>query len=244
MSKILSSIGIGSAEVDTILPRDHVSPGETIEAIVEVDGGSEEQEIDDIYFSIVTQYQTEEGIDTEAVSTFKMAEAFTIHPGEQREIPVEIEIPYNTPLTMGSTDVWIRTGLDIDWAVDPKDKDEIEVRPDERLQAMFDAVEDLGFSFHSSEVMKSTHGSFTSQSFVQEFEFKPHGGPFAGDLDELELIPMPSPDGVEVIVEVDRRGGIFDAMGDWDETKTQMHFTEADPDALQEQFEALIRENL
>jgi len=244
MSKILSSIGIGSAEVDTILPRDHVSPGETIEATVEIDGGSDRQEVDDVYFSIVTRYQTEEGYDTQPVSTFKMAEAFTIEPGEEREIPVSIEIPYNTPLTMGSTAVWIRTGLDIDWAVDPKDKDEIQVRPDDRLQAMFDAVEALGFSFHSSEVMKSSHGSFTSQSFVQEFEFKPHGGPFAGELDELELIPMPSEDEVDVIVEVDRRGGIFDAMGDWDETKTQMSFADADADALEEQFETLIREHL
>lgn len=240
MSKLLSSVGIGSAEVDTILPTDTVSPGESLEATVEIEGGSSEQSVEQIYFAIVTKYRTEEGYSSGTVDRFKLAEDFTIAPDEQRTEAVTIDVPYRTPLTMGGTDVWIKTGLDIDWAIDPKDKDYVEVRPDERLRALLDAVEELGFSFHTADVMSASHGGFTAQSFVQELEFRPHGGPFSGRVDEIELVPTFDADGVEVVVEVDKRGGLFEEMGDWDESKTSIRFDHADGDRLTEQLRSAI----
>jgi sporulation-control protein len=153
---------------------------------------------------------------------------------------VTIDVPYRTPLTMGRTDVWVKTGLDIDWALDPKDKDHLEVRPDDRLGALIDAVENLGFSFHTADVMSSSHGAFTKRSFVQELEFKPRSGPFSGRLDEIELVPMPAADGIEVVVEVDKRGGLFEEMGDWDESKTSLRYDHADPDRLEDELASAI----
>jgi sporulation-control protein len=240
MSKFLSSVGIGSAEVDTILPTDTVAPGQSLDATVEVEGGSSEQDVEQISFALVTKYQTEEGYSSGTIDRFALAEDFTISPEESRTESVTVDVPYRTPLTMGRTEVWVKTGLDIDWAIDPKDKDYLEVRPDDRLQALIDAVEELGFSFHTADVMSSTHGAFTARSFVQELEFKPRSGPFSGRLDEIEIVPMPSADGIEVVVEVDKRGGLFEEMGDWDESKTSLQFDHADADRLTDELHTAI----
>lgn len=45
MKKILASIGIGSATVDTVLPSTTVTPGETVDAEINISGGSAEQDI-------------------------------------------------------------------------------------------------------------------------------------------------------------------------------------------------------
>lgn len=242
MGRFLQSIGVGSAEVDTVLPTDTISPGQSIDARVDVEGGSSEQEIDEIYFALVTQYRTEdEGYQSAAIDEFEIAEPFTIGDGEEQSMPVTIDVPYRTPLTMGHTDVWIRTGLDIDWAVDPKDKDHIEVRPDARIQALFDAMESMGFSFKDAECKRAVYSTFGDRTFVQELEFRPFSGEFADDVDEVELLPMPSEDEVTVVVEVDRRGGFFEEVGDFDESKDSYSYTGADAAAIEADLRELIR---
>jgi sporulation-control protein len=240
MSKLLSSVGIGSAEVDTILPTDRVVPGQSLDARVEIEGGSSEQDVEQIYFALATKYQTEEGYSSGTIDKFKLAEDFTISSGEKRTEAVTIDIPYRTPLTKGRTDVWIKTGLDIDWAIDPKDKDRIQVEPDDRLTALQHALKRLGFSFHSADVMSSSRGAFTTRSFVQELEYKPTSGEFHGRLDEIEIVPIPSANETEVVVEVDKRGGLFEEMADWDEGKTSMTFDHADVDRLEEELRQTI----
>ncbi|WP_435332745.1 sporulation protein [Haloarchaeobius sp. TZWWS8] len=241
MKKILSSVGIGSASVDTILPKTTLHPGETVEATVEIAGGSSEQEIDDIYFALMTRYRTEDGYRDAVLDKFRVGENFTIGEGERREETVEITIPYSAPLTMGNVKVWVKTGLDIDWAVDPKDTDHVDVRADDRMRALFDAVEELGFSFYSAEVEKAPFGH--SQPFVQEFEFKPRGGEFRGELDELELICAPGPDAVDVIVEVDRRGGLLSEWAETDESRDRLHITTADSARIRGNLESLVRKH-
>ncbi|KPC97339.1 Sporulation-control protein spo0M [Geobacillus sp. BCO2] len=54
--KLLSSIGIGSATVDTKLVKAKYVQGETVEGVVEVRDGSVEQHIDEIYLALVTTY--------------------------------------------------------------------------------------------------------------------------------------------------------------------------------------------
>lgn len=244
MKNILSSVGIGAAEVDTILPKTTLRPGETVEAEVEVRGGSTEQDVDDIYFALITSYRTEDGRKSKVIDKFRLTESFTIAPDEERTFPVEFTIPYGTPTTMGHTDVWVETGLDIDWALDPEDKDYIDVEPSPRLEAVFDAVESLGFSFHTAECQADPYGTFTSQrSFIQEFEFKPHSGPFAGDFDELELVPHESEGELTVHVEIDKRGGLLAEMTDTDERRVTFTVTDADTGAIKEDLRRTIEQH-
>lgn len=242
MSKLLSSVGIGSAEVDTILPTDTVVPGQSLDARVEVEGGSAEQEVERVDFALVTEYRTEEGYARATVTRFGLAENFAIAPDEERTERVTVDVPYRTPLTMGRTDVWVKTGLEIDWALDPTDEDYLEVRPDDRLAALIDAVEDLGFSFHTADVMSSSRGGFTARSFVQDLEFRPRSGQFRGRLDELELVPMPSAESVEVVVGVDDRGGLFEELNERDDSGRSLTFDHADADRLADDLAGLIEE--
>ena len=241
MKNVLASIGIGNASVDTVLPSSTVTPGETIDAEVRISGGSAEQEVGAIRFEIETRYRTEDGYEETDVGRFTLTEELTIEPGQDETRDVEIEIPYGTPVTVGDAEVWVETELDIDWAVDPEDKDRLDVQPSPRLQAAFDALEELGFSFYSTDCEADPYGRYTSgQRFVQEFEFRPQSGPFSGDFDEVELVAKESADELTLFVELDRKGGLLSELADADERKTSLTVTDADSEQLREEFRSIL----
>lgn len=244
MRKILASVGIGNASVDTVLPSSTVQPGETITAEVRIDGGDAEQDVSYIDLDVETRVQTEEGYDDIDVDKLRLSEAFTIQPGESTTRETEVTIPETTPLTLGGVDVWIETELGIDFAVDPEDVDHLDVQPTPRMQAVFDALDGLGLSLRKSKCEYDRHNRYTEQRFVQEFEFRPSGGPFAGDLDELEVIFAPSGGQLTVYLEVDRRGGLLSEALDVDERKTSITVTGSDVDAIQHDLRSTVEQNL
>jgi sporulation-control protein len=98
MKKLLSSIGVGSASVDTILADDEVQPGEQVDLTVEIEGGTSQQEIEGIYFLLETKCRSDEGgYETETIEETKAVESFTIDPGERRELPATMTLPRVTP---------------------------------------------------------------------------------------------------------------------------------------------------
>jgi sporulation-control protein len=67
--------------------------------------------------------------------------------------------------------------------------------------------------------------------FVQEFEFVPSGGLYAGKVDEIEIIVQPSGlHDYDLFIEVDRRargfGGFLSEMLDADESLVHVHVSE------------------
>ncbi|MDS0276206.1 sporulation protein [Halomicroarcula sp. S1AR25-4] len=243
MKDVLSRIGIGSARVDTVLPSSTVRAGDAVDAEVHVEGGSTDQDIDAIYFALETEYRTEEGYADAIVDKWQLTEPFTIGSGEERRFETTIDVPRRTPVTVGSVSVEIETGLDISMAVDPEDEDRIEVRPTERLQAVFDALENVGFSMKSSSCEARPGGIFsTSASFVQEFEFRPQRGEFSGEVDEVEIIPVYDGNGLTVHMEVDRRGGLLSEAMDIDERHTSFTVQDADPAAIEPSLTQAIRD--
>lgn len=216
--KILSSIGIGSAKVDTILEDDEFYPGDEIDAVVKITGGGTEQSVDGLYLTINSTYESvilvrsdeEEEEEREVTRTARLAkievaEPFTIGPGEEKEIPISFDLPYYTPLTMGKTKVWVATGLDIDRAIDPGDRDEIQVVPGPLVAALFAALHELGFELMEADCEEVEHRSSGELPFFQEFEYKAFSGPFKGRIDELEIVPFAEADEVEVYLDVDRK---------------------------------------
>ena len=241
MKKVLASVGIGNASVDTVLPSATVTPGETVDAEVNISGGSAEQEVGAIRFELETKYATEEGYEEADIDRFTLTEDLTIEPDREETRSVEIEIPYGTPVTLGNVDVWVETELDIDWAVDPEDTDYLDVRPTPRLQAVFDAMEELGFSFRSAECEADPYDRYgTGNRFVQEFEFRPQAGPFRGDLDEVELVVSESPAELTLFIEIDRRGGLLSELAETDESKTSLTIRDADVDSVRDDLERTI----
>lgn len=241
MKRVLSSLGIGAATVDTVLPTT-LTAGETVDARVDVTGGNDTQEVEGVYFALETRYETDESSRTGTIDSFRIADPFTIEPDEDRSFSVSIDVPYHTPVTMGKTDVWLDTGLDIDWAVDPDDTDPVEIEPDPLRRDLFDALESLGFSLRTAEC-EASESLFSGPSFVQEFEFVPRSGPFAGELDELEIAPLPDGDGFDLLIEVDRRGGLLAEHFDADERNTRLSL-ESPTDDLERRLRSLIERNL
>jgi sporulation-control protein len=241
MKKVLASIGIGNATVDTVLPSETVQPGETVDAEVHVTGGDVAQDVGSISFDLETQYRTDEGYREVDVERYTLAERLTIEPGREETRQVSLDVPYGTPVTLGRTDVWIETELDIDLAVDPEDRDHLEVRPTPRLRAVFDAMEDLGFSFRNAACEADPYDRYgTGRRWVQEFEFRATAGRFRGDVDEVDLVARPGPDELGLAVEVDRRGGLLAEMADADERVARTTVRSTDAGAVRDDLASLI----
>lgn len=248
MKKMLSRVGIGAAKVDAELPKTSYELGESGEAQINIRGGSAEQEVDRVYLALLTTYEieTEDGhtTSTAVIDKFKTSEPFTIGPDQEKSFSVSFRVPYHAPISMGRSRVWIKTGLDVDWSVDPDDEDAIQVQPDARMRALFDAIESLGFGMHTAKCKQGER--LFSRPYAQEFAFRPSGdGPYAGRVNELELICDPSPEQVQVVVELDRRaGGLLGAFGGEFESKSHLSFTEPDSDAIRRELEQTINARL
>lgn len=211
---VLTRIGIGSATIDLIPEQRTVQPGEEIHAHLELKGGASAQTVDDIDIALITRYE-EEGAEGNnfwtqyGLWTTEFTDGFTVEAGADRSIDVPpIQVPPSTPVTLDTTTVWIQSALDISWAVDPSDVDQIEVRPSDALQAVLDALEDQLDCRLEMVKNVETETDLTSHPFVQMFQFGGGDGPLAGALDHFTIAPIPSEeaDDLTLLLWVDRLG--------------------------------------
>lgn len=259
LKKALSSVGIGSAKVDTIVDNDQVSPGELINGHVTVQGGKVEQSINHISIEVCCHYFSEETYtetddDDEEVEktrrirhnatlvSYDITGAFTTTVGKSERFDFNIELPFYTPLSFGDSHVWLRTDLDIASAIDKSDKDSIEVLPTEKQQLVLQAMTELGFALVEVECEE---GKQLGQPFVQEFEFKPQSGEFRSKLDEVEMLMVSHHDRLELLIEVDRRArgfsGFFSEISGRDESKLWVDIAEIKQEEVIELLQRAIR---
>lgn len=210
LNKLLQSIGIGSARVDTILFDRSCVPGGTVQGEVRIYGGRAPQDIKSIYLSFMTDYEVEVDDRTSRCSVelahVRLSDRFTVQAGQELTMPFNLMVPLCTPATLGKSRVWIRTGLDIKSAVDPQDHDALEVRPHPLVEAFIASARRLGFHLYQVDSEKAGYRNAGSGlPFVQEFEFKPVCGEFCGRLDELEAVFELNGSSARVMLQVDRR---------------------------------------
>ena len=174
MSTLIQRFGIGAAEVDLKLPSTEVYPGEVVEATIEVDGGSAKQEIEgfDIEMRVQVDYEHEHKIRHEPIAEMYVGGRLAIYPGKQKTKTVELQIPYGTPLASERTSVWLDTSLDIDWALDPSDRDTLEVIPSTRQEVLFGAFEIPGYEHVGSASRLTTSNAF-DWGCIQRLDFRP-----------------------------------------------------------------------
>lgn len=248
-NKVLASVGIGAARVDTKLVHDTVEPGGEIKGVVEIRGGSVEQKIDDIYLSLNTTYIKESNDKKYSVAglidRFHLTQSFTLMANERKEIPFTFSIPHDTPLTIGKTKVWIATGLDIKNAVDPSDKDYIRVMPNDLMESVFQAVSQLGFRLREAECEHASSRFRSRLPFIQEFEFVPASGPYRGRLDELEITFFPiSSNEIEILMQVDRKarglGSLLSEALNMDESFIRFTINRGDIPHMQQRIQSII----
>ncbi|ULT55304.1 sporulation protein [Neobacillus drentensis] len=249
-NKVFASVGIGAAEVDTKLEKDTYMPGETVQGVVVIKGGKVHQQIDEIYLALNTTYLRESDDRkysvTATIDRFRLTTPFTIRANEQKDIPFSFLLPYDTPLSIGRSKVWVTTGLDIKGAVDPSDKDYLKVIPNPLMSTVFNTVEQLGFRIREADCEEAPRRLRGRLPFVQEFEFVPASGLFRGRLDELEVVFFPAGNGnLDIMFQVDRRArglsGLFSEALGTDETNVRLTITNEDIPSLQQKIQSAIQ---
>ena len=182
--KILATVGIGAAKVDTILQTEHLQPGQKFSAEILIQGGDVEQEISGLDLALMTKVKVEgedgDYFTNHVIESWHIVDKCTVAAGELKSIPFEARLHSETPITelnqgLNQTQVWLATGLNIDMALDPTDKDPIYVYPNDAVRTFMQAMERCGFSLVKSDVENnliylrgSIPGSKNTKVFLRE----------------------------------------------------------------------------
>ncbi|WP_121616587.1 sporulation protein [Virgibacillus halodenitrificans] len=235
-NKVLASVGVGSAKVDTKLENGDLVQGEKVRGIIEIRGGNVEQDIETLYLILQTSYIRETDDQkvnqTADIKRFLLSERITVAANDVVEIPFSFILPLDTPISYGKTKIWISTGADIKNSVDPSDRDYIKVKPSLLVTSVVNAMEELGFRMREAICEAAPRRLRGQLPFVQEFEFVPYNGDFYRKLDGVEIVFLSqSENQLELLIEVDRRakfGSISSILAesmDMDETKARLTLT-------------------
>ncbi|GAA0322351.1 sporulation protein [Bacillus carboniphilus] len=230
--KALATIGIGNAKIDARLEKSDWNQGEEVRGELVLTGGSVVQKIEDIFMEVCCTYIREVDdkkiSDTAVLERFRISQQTELGPNEERKVPFSFVLPYETPITAGSSKVWVRTQLGIESGVDSSDYDPITVKPGNITAKVLDTFRSLGFQTRKVEneyVKRYARGRYP---FLQEFEFYPVSGPFYRAFDEVEVaFRFRSEDNVDLLMEVDRRGrglmGLLSEALEMDESKVSLN---------------------
>ena len=259
IKNILSKVGIGAATVETELFNNLFVPGEPVEGVVNITGGSVIQEIDAVYFKIKSSYEDEVEIEDKddnenevdatriaEIMRLQISDPFILNPEEKVKFDLNFVLPWDTPATAGKTVTWIETGLDIKMAIDPGDKDYLNVTPHPLAEQVLDAAAALGFEISEVVCEPAPEAMEMRVPFVQEFELKPVKGTFKNRLDEIELVFKPFPDSMQVFMEVDRKAkGVFGHLSEMmssDESMVKFLVQKKDLSHLKDKLNDIIEE--
>ncbi|MGW2329295.1 sporulation protein [Streptomyces sp. NPDC001700] len=216
--RLLGSLGVGAPTVDTVLDPGPVRPGGPLTGQVHLRGGSADFEIEQITLDLVARVEAEHG-DEEREGTvvfdhFTVGGGFRLAEGEQRSLPFTAHLPWETPVTelygqsLGIA-LGVRTGLEVAGARDKGDLDQLTVGPLPAQEAVLEALGQLGFGFKSAD-LELGHIGGTGQRlpFYQEIELTP-APQYAHAFNELEVTFLANPSGLDIVLEADKRGGLF-----------------------------------
>ncbi|MFE2448949.1 sporulation protein [Stenotrophomonas sp. NPDC087984] len=221
--RLLGSLGVGGPTVDTVLDPGPVRPGGPLTGQVHLRGGTADFEIEQITLELVARVEDERGEEErEGVvlfDRFTVGGGFRLAEGEQRSLPFTAHLPWETPITelygqpLGII-LGVRTGLEIAGAKDKGDLDQLTVNPLPVQEAVLEALGQLGFGFKSAD-LELGHVGGTGQRlpFYQEIELAP-APQYAHAINELEVTFLANPGGMDVVLEADKRGGLFSSGGD------------------------------
>ncbi|KOO10108.1 sporulation control protein Spo0M, partial [Vibrio xuii] len=93
------------------------------------------------------------------IGKLQAVQPFTIQPCENKQVPFELKLDDESPITALNAlkhlcHVWVETSLDIDFAIDPKDRDFLEIKPLPVAAKVISAIEQAGFSMVKADVEK------------------------------------------------------------------------------------------
>ncbi len=214
--KLLASVGIGNATVDTVLLTETLLPGHPFQCEIQIKGGNVAQTISgiDLYLMTQVKIETENGKHTEnlCLAQWRIQDTFALGAQEKKYFPLQSTLPFETPITHLSipshdSKVWLSTELNIDMGLDASDVDPLLIHPTVIMQQVIKSVESHGFVLKKADVEKGflNGGHFQSVSGgYQELEFSPAGWGFSRT-QEIELSFVSDNHCTHLLVELDRR---------------------------------------
>ncbi|MGC9378331.1 sporulation protein [Streptomyces sp. MH13] len=221
--RLLGSLGVGAPTVDTVLDPAPVLPGGALSGQVHLKGGQADFDIEHVTLDLVARVEAEheEGESEGAVvfDRFTVGGGFRLAAEETRSVPFTVTLPWETPVTelygqpLGIV-LGVRTELAVAGAKDKGDLDPLTVAPLPAQEAVLEALGQLGFGFKSADLEYGHIGGTGQQlPFYQEIELTP-APQYAHQVNEIELTFLANPAGLEVVLEADKRGGLFSSGHD------------------------------
>jgi sporulation-control protein len=227
--KMLRAMGVGGPSVETVLVNPHCRPGGYLEGQVQVVGGDHAVDVEYVAIGLITRVEVESGDgEYNADQEFhrqRLTGSFRLDPNARYEVGFRFEVPWETPITevygqhLHGMTMGLTTELEVARAVDKSDLDVVAVHPLPAQERILDALLRLGFRFSRADVERGrVYGMEQQLPFYQEIEFYPPSA-YASGINQLELTFLPTPDRLQVILEIDKRGGVFteghDAFGNF-----------------------------
>ncbi|EXG79490.1 sporulation protein [Cryptosporangium arvum] len=227
MFKKLSAMFGGGASVDTVLASPHTRPGDVLRGEVRISGGNVEMVVDRVELELVAKVEVEgesAGGDDYEYNTMlpfqrlHLGHRFSLQPGARHAVPFELAVPWETPVTtvngqpLHGMRLGVRTELELAGSLDKGDMDPIQVNPLPAQARLLDAFSRLGFQFKGADLERGTlYGS--RLPFYQEIEYYP-AHQYAGTINELEVTFISGPQSMDVLLELDKRGGFLTSGSD------------------------------
>jgi sporulation-control protein len=249
--RMLGALGVGGPSVDTVLSHPNAYPGGLVSGQVNLTGGSHDTDIEHITLGLVTRMEVEGG-DGEESATGEFHRVTVSGPlrlaeGQHLNVPFQLELPWETPITavygqpLRGMVMGVHTEVAIARAVDKGDLDPIHVNPLPVQQRILDGFAQLGFGFKSADLeYGQIAGVPQTLPFYQEIEY--FAAPqYAHAISQVELTFVTTPYTVEVILEFDKRAGMFSGGGDGFGRYTVDH-SSADSLDWTQQVDAWIRQ--
>ncbi|MBY8871157.1 sporulation protein [Micromonospora sp. PLK6-60] len=215
--RLRQAMGEGGPTVETVLADSDCRPGGQLAGRMRVTGGDHPVDVSYLALSLVTRVEVESAdgaYDTDQeFGRQQVTGSFRLAPGQRHDVPFRFPVPWQTPLTdlcgqrLPGMTMGLRTELEVARAVDQGDLDPVAVRPLPAQESLLDALLRLGFRFAGAAVERGhLYGVRQDLPFYQEIEFDP-APRYADTVHQLELTFVTDPQRVEVILELDKRGG-------------------------------------
>ncbi|MEU3003696.1 sporulation protein [Streptomyces sp. NPDC007020] len=216
--KLLGALGVGGPSVDTVLHPGPALPGGPLSGEVRLRGGGSDATVDRISLLLVARVeregQEEEDEATVVLERFTVGGGFRLAEEADHAVPFTVTLPWETPVThlhgqhLGPV-LGIRTELEIAGARDKGDLDALAVGPLPAQEAILEAFGQLGYVFRSADLeLGHIRGTGQQLPCYQEIEILPPAG-HAHAVNEIEVTFIAAPGGLEVVIEADKRAGLF-----------------------------------
>jgi sporulation-control protein len=224
--RILRAMGMGAPSVETVVSKPHCRPGGYLDGQLHITGGDHAVDIEYVTLGLVTRVEVASGdseYDTaQEFQRQRVTGGLRLDAGQRHDVPFRFEVPWETPITevcgehLHGMTMGLRTELEVDRAVDQSDLDAVAVHPLPAQERILDALLRLGFRFSRSDLERGhIYGVQQTLPFYQEIEFDP-APQYAPVINQLELTFVGAARHLQVVLEVDKRGGVFngrDAFG-------------------------------